>query len=127
MNTITNEDLKEKPDYQKKLVSHLSSEDFFNVTKYPIASFKLISATYKSKDEASIKGELTMLDKKEIIEFPAKVTVDKGIVSGEATLKIDRTKWGLKYGSGNFFKELTADKIISDEFDLTLKLEAKKQ
>jgi hypothetical protein len=32
----------------------------------------------------------------------------------------------LKYGSGNFFKELTADKIISDEFELTLKLAAKK-
>ncbi|MPS55505.1 YceI family protein [Alcaligenaceae bacterium SAGV3] len=60
------------------------------------------------------------------IEFPAKVTVDKGVATGEAVVKIDRTKWGLKYGSGNFFKELAGDKIINDEFELTLKLVAKK-
>jgi polyisoprenoid-binding protein YceI len=128
MSTIANDDLKDKPDYQKKLVSHLASPDFFDVTKYPTATFKIkgVKADAKAKDQVIVSGDFTMIGKTQPISFPAKLAVDKGTATGEATIKIDRTKWGLKYGSGNFFKELTADKIISDEFELTLKLVAKK-
>lgn len=126
MATITNVDLKDSAEYHAKLLGHLSSEDFFNVAKFPTASFKLSKVTPKGKDEVLIKGELTMIGKTAPIEFPAKVTVDKGVVTGEALVKVDRTKWGLKYGSGNFFKELAGDKIINDEFELNLKLVAKK-
>lgn len=126
MATITNEDLKGSPDYQKKLVGHLSNEDFFNVPKYPTSNFKILSVTQKSKDEVLVKGELTMIGKTNPIEFPAKITVANGVAKGEAQVKVDRTKWGLKYGSGNFFKELAGDKIINDEFELSLKLVAKK-
>jgi polyisoprenoid-binding protein YceI len=128
MSTISNEDLKGSPDYQKKLVGHLASADFFDVAKFPTASFKIksVKADAKKKDEVIINGDFTMIGKTQAISFPAKLSVDKGTASGEATIKIDRTKWGLKYGSGNFFKELTADKIISDDFELTLKLVAKK-
>lgn len=38
------------------------------------------------------------------------------------TLKIDRTKYGIKYGSGSFFDSL-GDKAISDEFELTVNLQ----
>ncbi|MDG0817616.1 YceI family protein [Bdellovibrio svalbardensis] len=126
MATISNEDLKDSAEYQKKLVGHLAGPDFFDVTKFPTSTFKLTSITPKSKDEVLVKGELTMIGKTNPIEFPAKVTTTKGVMTGEALVKIDRTKWGLKYGSGNFFKELAADKIISDEFELNLKLVAKK-
>lgn len=126
MATISNEDLKDSAEYQKKLVGHLSSADFFDVTKYPTSTFKLLSITPKEKGQVMVKGELTMIGKTNPIEFPAKITTAKGVVTGEAVVKVDRTAWGLKYGSGNFFKELTADKIISDEFELNLKLVAKK-
>lgn len=128
MKTLTNEDLKDSPDYQKKLVGHLSSPDFFNVSKYPTAEFKITSvkADPKNKDEFIVSGDFTMIGKTQPISFPAKIALDKTSATGQATIKIDRTKWGLKYGSGNFFKELTADKIINDEFELTLKLVAKK-
>ncbi|MFS4460196.1 YceI family protein [Bdellovibrio sp. HCB2-146] len=126
MATITNEDLKDSADYQKKLIGHLSNEDFFNVTKFPTSTFKITSVTKKSGDEYTVKGDFTMIGQTNPIEFPAKIKTDKGVTTGEATVKIDRTKWGLKYGSGNFFKELAGDKIISDEFELTLKLVAKK-
>lgn len=128
MKTITNEDLKDSPDYQKKLVGHLSSADFFDVEKYPTASFKIteVKPNKKSKNEVTITGDFTMIGKTHPVSFPAKITYTKGKAEGEAVVKVDRTKFGLKYGSGNFFKELTADKIISDEFELTLKLAAKK-
>lgn len=126
MSTITNEDLKGSSEYHKKLLGHLANEDFFNAAKYPTSTFKILSVASKSKDEVLVKGELTMIGQTKPIEFPAKVTVANGVMTGEATVKVDRTKWGLKYGSGNIFKELTADKIINDEFELTLKLVAKK-
>lgn len=125
MNTITNEDVKDA-EYNKKLVGHLASNDFFDVAKFPVTTFKVTSITPKAGKEVLVKGDLTMIGKTNPIEFPATVTVDKGVATAEAKVKIDRTKWGLKYGSGNFFKELTADKIISDEFEMTLKLVAKK-
>ncbi|UYL09941.1 YceI family protein [Bdellovibrio sp. SKB1291214] len=125
MATITNEDVKDA-EYNKKLVGHLASNDFFDIAKYPTSSFKVLSVTPAANGQVTVKGELTMIGKTNPIEFPAKVTVDKGVATAEATVKVDRTKWGLKYGSGNFFKELTADKVINDEFEMNLKLVAKK-
>lgn len=127
MKTITDEDLKDA-DYNKKLVGHLSSDDFFKVEKYPESTFKLTSITPKAgaKDEYTVKGDLTIIGKTEAVEFPAKITVDKSTVKGNATITIERLKWGLQYGSGSIFKSLTADKIINDTFELTLDITAKK-
>lgn len=126
MKTITNTDLKDAS-FNKKLVGHLSNEDFFNVEKFPTSTFKITSVTAgKATDEVIVKGDLTIIGQTQAVEFPATVKFDKDTATGNGTLKIDRTKWGLKYGSGNFFKELAADKIINDEFELTLKLVAKK-
>ncbi len=128
MKTITNTDLKDSPDYQKKLVGHLSSDDFFKVGTFPESTFKLSSITPKagSKDEYVVKGDLTMIGKTQSVEFPAKISADKGTLTGTAKVKIERLKWGLQYGSGSIFKTLTADKIINDHFELTLNLVAKK-
>lgn len=128
MKTIGNTDLKEKPDVEKKLIGHLSSDDFFKVEKFPESTFKLASVTPKagSKDEYTVKGDLTMLGKTNPIEFPAKISLDKKTLKAEGKISIERLKWGLQYGSGNIFKTLTADKIINDTFDLTLNLVAKK-
>lgn len=128
MKTIGNEDLKAKPDYHKKLVGHLSSEDFFHAEKHPESKFELKSVTQKagSADEYLVKGDLTMIGKTQAIEFPAKITKDGNALHATGTVTIERLKWGLKYGSGSLFKELTQDKIINDTFDLTLNLVAKK-
>lgn len=128
MKTIANEDLKEKAEYQKKLVDHLSSADFFDVEKHPESTFEIVSVTPKagSKDEFNVKGKFTMIGNTQDIEFPAKISGDKNGVKGSATITIERLKWGLKYGSGSLFKSLTADKIINDTFELTMNLVAKK-
>lgn len=128
MKTISNEDLKGDPDSQKKLVGHLSSEDFFKVEQHPESSFVLRSIKPKpdSKDEYIVKGDFTIIGKTEAVEFPVKITQDKTSLKGVGTLVIERLKWGLKYGSGSIFKSLTADKIINDSFELKLNLVANK-
>lgn len=125
MASMTNADVKDPVD-NKKLVGHLSSPDFFDVAKYPTSTFKITSVTKKAGNEYTVKGDFTMIGKTNPIEFPATITTDKGVTTGVAKVKIDRTKFGLKYGSGSFFKELAGDKIISDEFALDLKLVAAK-
>lgn len=128
MKTISNEDLKDSPEKQKKLVEHLSAEDFFKTDKYPESAFKMtsIKSKPKSKDQYIIKGDLTIIGTTKPIEFTAQIKSDKSTITGTGTVKIDRLNWGLQYGSGSIFKSLTADKIINDSFDLTLKIVAKK-
>lgn len=126
MKSLKNTDLKDATD-NGKLVGHLSSADFFDVAKYPTSSFKITSVTpAKMKNTYTVKGDFTMIGQTHPIEFPATITMDKGVATGEATVEIDRTVWGLKYNSGNAFKDLAANKVINDKFELKLKLVAKK-
>lgn len=125
MKTIANEDLKD-PAYNKKLVGHLSSDDFFKVEQYPESNFKLKSIKEKSKGEYEVTGDLTIIGKTQPVSFPAKMSVDKGTLTGSGVITIERLKWGLQYGSGSIFKSLTADKIINDTFELKLNIVAKK-
>lgn len=128
MATISNDDLAGDADSQKKLVGHLSSDDFFNVKKYPTSTFTIKSvAPTANPNEFTVKGDFTMIGKTAALEFPATIKTEAGAMTADAVVKVDRTKWGLKYGSGNIFKELAADKIINDEFEMTLKLVAKKK
>ncbi len=126
MKSISNEDLKSDPANQKKLVGHLSSADFFNVNQHPTAVFKIKSVRSIEKGKALVKGDLTMIGNTQPAEFTLNWKEEKGIATGSGKLVVDRTKWGLKYGSGNFFKELTADKIINDQIELDLNITAKK-
>jgi polyisoprenoid-binding protein YceI len=125
MTKIQNADLSASPKDRDKLISHLSSADFFNVEKNPTATFKLSNISKKGSGYVA-KGDLTFIGKTNPVEFPVSFKVVDGTASGEGTMKLDRTKWGLIYGSGNFIKELTADKIINDEFEIGFKLVAKK-
>lgn len=125
MATISNEDLKDKPDYQAKLVNHLKSDDFFKVDANPTSEFKITSV--KEKDGKTwIVGKLKMLAKEETVEFPAVVENKDGVHTAKAEFSIDRTKWGLTYGSGNIFKELSVDKVINNNIDFKLNIVAKK-
>lgn len=127
MATIHDEDMKDKPDMQKKLQGHLSSDDFFKVTQFPESTFKLTKITPKAaKGEYEVTGDLTIIGKTNPVTFPATIKVDKGVVTGTGKITVERLKWDLKYGSESFFKSLTADKIINDTFELTLNIVAKK-
>src|SRR5690242_2181247 len=50
MNSISNTDLT-NAEYNQKLVGHLKSDDFFGVDKFPVASFKITSITFKGGDQ----------------------------------------------------------------------------
>lgn len=125
MNTMTNKDLASSPKDMEKLVGHLKSPDFFDVKKFPEATFKITSVETKSPTEIVLKGDFTMIGKTQPIEVPAKIQITATEARGEAVVKLDRTRWDLKYGSGKFFPSLVQDRIIRDEFELKFNLVAK--
>ena len=113
-----------------KFVGHMSADDFFGVDKNPTSTFKIVSVTplkgaAKDADNATITGDMTIKGVTQRISFPAKVGVKDGVAAASGKVTIDRTKFGLKYGSKSFFDSL-GDKAINDEFDLTFNVIAKK-
>ena len=129
MNSMTCEDITDAETNQK-LMGHMKSEDFFEVSKFPTSTFEIAKVTaLKAPDAAgnthTIEGKLTIKGNSNPYSFPAKVELSKGVVKAMGTMKIDRTKWNVRYGSGKFFKGL-GDKAIHDEFEIALNLTAKK-
>ncbi len=125
MNSMTVTDLTDQ-ETAAKFLGHMKSADFFNVEKYPEATL-VITKSKKSKDGLEVEGNLTVLDKSNPVKFTAtepKLTGDT--YTSKAMVTVDRTKHGLKYGSGAFFKGL-GDKMIYDDFTLNIELSAKKQ
>ncbi|GAC1375398.1 MAG: YceI family protein [Hymenobacter sp.] len=115
---------------QTKFVGHMSSDDFFGVEKNPTSTFKIVSVTpikgaAKDADNATITGDMTIKGVTQRISFPAKVGVKDGVAAASGKVTIDRTKFGLKYGSKTFFDSI-GDKAIYDNFDLTFNVIAKK-
>ncbi len=125
MNSIVDEDL--TGDEKANLEAHLKGTakgkegDFFNVQEYPTALFELTGI-----ENNIVKGNLTIKDKTNAVEFPAAIVIegDKLMFTSEP-FELDRTKWGVNYGSKSVFPNL-GDKFISDTMKITLSLTAKK-
>ena len=129
MKTMKATDIKDA-DSQGKFVGHMSSDDFFGVEKFPTATFKIVSVApikgaAATADNATITGDMTIKGVTQRISFPAKVGVKDGVAAATGKVTIDRTKFGLKYGSKSFFESI-GDKAIYDNFDLTFNVIAKK-
>ena len=116
MATIVNTDM--EGEYKAKLEGHLKSDDFFGVATYPTAKlvFKKVKSTGKNSYE--VTGDLTIKDKTNPVTFDISIYGNKAT----ANVKIDRTKFDVRYGSTSFFDDLQ-DKAIYDEFDLITDLE----
>lgn len=128
MATIKDSDLDEG-DGKSMLVQHLSGEDFFDVQKYPQTKFEITDAKKLRSNDAngnnySVMGNLTIKDVTKNITFPAQINIESDKLSAKADFNIDRTDFGIKYGSGKFFDDL-GDHAISDIINFKLNLVAK--
>ena len=116
MTTINTTDL--TGDYKNKLDGHLNSDDFFAVASNPTSSMVFTKVESTGKNAYKVTGDLTIKGITKPITFDVSVYGSKAT----ATLKVDRTKYDVKYGSGSFFDNL-GDKTIYDEFDLVVDLQ----
>lgn len=124
MNTITDTDMSGK--MKAKLERHLKSPDFFDVEKYPTASFVITRVIPRgTPGDYKIVGNLTIKNHTKEIKFLAKVTEEGGKLVADADITVDRSDFDVRYGSGSFFENL-GDRTIYDEFDVHVKLVATK-
>lgn len=108
-----------------RLINHLKNEDFFDVPTHPEARFAITLARDAGlQGVKNISGDLTIKGLRNNIQFPAFLEEVDGVQKATAQFKIDRTLWGIKYGSGKFFKEL-GDKVIDDMIEFELEIYTK--
>lgn len=104
----------------EKLTKHLQSEDFFDVPKFPSATF--VSTEVKeggANATHTITGALTLHGVTKQISFPANITLAEGEVKVAAEFAINRKDFGILYPG-------KPDNLIADDVLIKLNLLAKK-
>ena len=109
------------PATNAQFAGHLASDDFFSTQKYPEATLEITSVTGNH-----VYGNLTIKGITHAISFDAAINVNTGgdLLAATAKLIIDRTKYEMKFRSGNFFKDL-GDTLIYNDFELNVSITAK--
>ena len=113
MSTISNTDLTGKD--KIVLEKNLKSFNFFNTEEFKTSELVFKSISAKGKNLYKVTADLTIKGVKNTVNFDL-------ILNGQratAKLKIDRTKYGIQYGSGTFFDDI-GDWTIYEEFDLNI-------
>jgi polyisoprenoid-binding protein YceI len=109
------------------LIAHLHSDDFFDLARFPDASIRFQSVTpiqnaAPGGRNVRINAALTLLGQTHPVCFPAMTGWDDaGRWGCQANLTIERTRWGMIYGSGRFFRRL-GQHVVNDEIDLDVAL-----
>lgn len=120
MNSIDDKDL--TGEYHDKLNGHLKAGDFFEVEKYPTATF-VVTSVKKNSDKiynSLVTGNLTVKGVTKSVTFPAKIQYSKGVVSLVSNkFTFDRQKFGITY------KSTMQDVLLKDDIDMLVKVSAK--
>jgi hypothetical protein len=113
---------------QRKLEEELKGPLFFDVVKYPVATFEITGASdfhpsvgndIMMKDaNYMIQGNLTIKNITKNISFPACIKISKGVLTAEAIFNIDRTLWGMTYRADKSMQ----DKLINSQVNIQLKI-----
>ncbi len=128
MNSITDIDLKNE-EFNNKLVNHLKSSDFFDVSKHPEAKFVITDvskinngAKVERKATHSITGDLTIKGITKKISFDASINSLNGkVTSSTPVFSLNRTEWGVNHQSKSVFANLK-DNFIHDDILLSVEL-----
>ena len=100
-----------------KLEGHLKNDDFFSVDKFKTANLAIVKA-----DDSMVVAGLTIKGITNKVEFPVELSIDEsGMLKATAKIKVDRTKYDVRYGSDSFFDNL-GDKAINNEIEFEVEL-----
>jgi polyisoprenoid-binding protein YceI len=111
------------PDTNAQFTGHLFSEDFFATDSYPEATFTITSVDNISNEKYQIAGNLTIKGITHPVSFTADVVTANDTITASGKIVIDRTKYDMKFRSGNFFTNL-GDTLIYNEIDLDVNIAA---
>lgn len=114
-------------DKSDRLEGHLKADDFFGVDKFATSTFTIKKVTPGTGSNVTVSGDLTIKGITNAASFPATVVwnADGSVTATADKIIVDRTKYGIKFRSKGMFPDV-GDKMIYDEFELAIKLIAKK-
>ncbi|WP_295120608.1 YceI family protein [uncultured Chitinophaga sp.] len=107
------------PATNAQFAGHLASDDFFSTEKYPEATLEITAVSGNH-----ITGDLTIKGITHPVAFDAIAQVSGDLLTAAGKVLVDRTKYGIKFRSGNFFKDL-GDTLIYNDFELNVTITAK--
>lgn len=131
MKTISNWDLHD-PAWRDMLITHLKSDDFFGVERFPVASLTLTKWEGQEGSSSEIPkgfvtGDLSIKDVTRKLRFPAIVAPQPdGSIKVHAAFDIDRTLWNVDYGSCTLFERLGTH-LVHDLISLEFFIVARRQ
>lgn len=97
----------------EKLTEHLKNEDFFDIEKFPVTTFKLTKATKTTEGFYEISGNLNLHGVEKNITFPVIAKRDGDTAAFQAEFDINRKDFGIVYAG-------KADDLIRDEVIIRL-------
>lgn len=121
MASLTSVDLKDDAEQLGKLNGHLKSGDFFEVEKFPTASFEITKVTPSTEGDYNtlLDGNLTIKGISKPVQLKANVSVKNGEVSVATEPKdIKREEFGVK------FQAPAENGVIKDEVTLQISVKA---
>jgi len=124
MTSITNTDM--EGEWSDKLVGHLKSADFFDTVKHPNATFTINEVIHKSETLHLASGILTIKGISNPLSFPIQIKNTDSMMEITGLAEVDRTLYGVKYGSASFFDSL-GDKAINNLFELNFDLKVQRK
>jgi polyisoprenoid-binding protein YceI len=107
------------PATNAQFAGHLASDDFFSIDQYPEASFEI---TVVNNDY--VTGNLTIKGITHPVGFDADVHITGDTLTATGRIVVDRTRYGIKFRSGNYFRNL-GDTLIYNDFDLNVNITAR--
>ena len=124
MTRIENTDLSGED--SKKLISHLESDDFFDVANHKTAQFKITKFQSLKNNSYNVRGDLTIRGKTNTESFKVKIEKSGKVMVATGQIEFDRVKYGVTYNSeSSLLKKaisIPKDRVIKDKIQLTLSL-----
>lgn len=111
------------PATNAQFAGHLASDDFFSSEQFPEASMEIVQAEPRENGSYHVNGDLTIKGITHPVGFDMQVNQTGTILSASGKITIDRTKYDIRFRSGNFFTNL-GDNLIYNNFDLNFNLTA---
>lgn len=103
-----------------KLTEHLQTSDFFEVKRFPSASFSstdIAADTANGANVYTVTGDLELRGVKKSVTFPATIVVSPADVTAYSEFSINRKDFGIVYAG-------KADDLIRDDVVIKLNLKA---
>lgn len=104
----------------ENLTRHLKSPDFFDVRQHPKATFRSTSVQLNpspggKQGQYVVSGKFTLLGVSQDVKIPVTVTTGPDGLTLVSDFKLDRTRFGMKYGKGKVKNNVQIKLVVGQE------------